>query len=211
MQLRAGPGGESLSTPAGPTFGGNRVVGGARGATLDPSSGTWTPGASPQGRPHNPLGQDAAFQERPAADWHAIEQSHGPLTEEQRYALWFYSDDLSGQINPALRGQRVKEFVSDPVAAEAAAGDLDRTMQPVPFDTIVHRKATIADFNDLGVTDPSQLTSLKDKTYAHQGYTSTAIEPGHWSGDLDIVIQVPRAPAGDISERRPRQLIPRIH
>ena len=196
VQLRAGPGGEAITTPTGPDFAGNRVVGGARGATLDPATGTWAPGSAPYERPHNQLGQDAPFQERTPAEWHALEQGHGALTDEQRYALWFYSDDLSGQINPALRGQHAAEFVTDPTALAAAASDLDRTMQPVPFDTIVHRKATIADFSDLGVTDPTQLTAMAGKSYAHRGYTSTAIEAGHWSGDIDIVIQVPKGTRG---------------
>jgi len=118
------------------------------------------------------------------------------LTDEQRYALWFYSDDLSGQINPALRGQRAKQFVSDPIARESAAGDLDRTMQPVPFDTVVHRKASVDDFNDLGVTDPAELVNLKGQSYAHQGYTSTAVVSGKWSGEIDIVIEVPKGTRG---------------
>jgi ADP-ribosyltransferase exoenzyme len=195
-QIRTGPGGAAITTPSGPEFAGQRVVGGARGAALDPGTGAWAPGSAPHDRPYNPLGQDASFQERPVADWHAVEQTHGPLTDEQRYALWFYSDDLSGQINPALRGAKAQQFVTDPIAVAAAASDLDRTMQPVPFDTIVHRKASMADFSDLGVSDPADLAGMVGKSYAHEGYTSTAVEAGHWSGEIDIVIQVPKGTRG---------------
>ena len=65
-------------------------------------------------------------------------------------------------------------------------------MKPVPVDTVVHRKASVADFADLGVTDPTQLPSMTGKSYTHSGYTSTAIQPGKWSGDIDIVVQVPK-------------------
>jgi len=196
VQVAAGPGGDRISTPSGPEFGENRVVGGARGATLDPSAGAWQPGAAPYQRPHNPLGQQGAFAEKSASDWSAWEQGHGALSESQRYALWFYSDDLSGHLNPALRGQRPGQFVTDPTALHAVASDLDQTMRPVPFDTIVHRKASMADFADLGITDPAELPGAAGKSYAHAGYTSTAVEPGHWSGDIDIVIQVPKGTRG---------------
>ena len=96
VQVTAGPAGDRIATPSGPTFGEDRVVGGAA-ATLDPVSGTWKPGEAPYQRPYNQLGQGGgSFTEQSAADWHRWEQSHGPLDESQRYALWFYSDDLSG-------------------------------------------------------------------------------------------------------------------
>ena len=175
VQVAAGPAGDKIATPNGPTFGEDRVVGGARGATLDPASGTWKPGEAPYQRPYNQLGQGGGpFTEQSAGDWHRWEKWHGPLDELQRYALWFYSDDLSGHLNPALRGERPGQFVTDPVAREAVASDLDKTMN-VPVDTVVHRKASVADFADLGVTDPNQLPSMTGKSYTHAGYTSTAI------------------------------------
>ncbi len=195
-QIVAGAGKEGVVTPSGPTFGENRVVGGARGAELDPATGTWQPGAAAYERPHNPLGQDGGFVPRTPDEWNAWEQTHGPLTDEQRYAVWFYADDLSGHVNPALRGSRAGEFVTDPVALAAASSDLDRTMQPVPFDAIVHRKASIYDFADLGVKDPSELVAMKGQSYAQQGYTSTAVKPDIFSGDIDIVIEVPKGTRG---------------
>lgn len=195
-QVVAGTTGDRVVTPAGPTFGDDRVVGGARGATLDPATGTWRPGGAPYERPYNPLGQDAAFAPRTPDEWHAWEQTHGPMTDEQRYALWFYSDDLSGHLNPALRGQGAQKFVTDPAARAAAASDLDQAMQPVPFDTVVLRKTSIGHFRDLGVRDPSELVNMKGRSYAHEGYTSTGVVPGTWSGAIDIVIQVPKGTRG---------------
>ena len=211
VQVTAGPAGDKIATPGGPTFGEDRVVGGARGAALDPTSGTWKPGEAPYQRPYNPLGQGGGpFTEQGAADWHKWEQSHGPLDEAQRYALWFYSDDLSGHLNPALRGERPGQFVTDPVAREAVASDLDKTMKPVPVDTVVHRKASVADFADLGVTDPAQLPTMTGKSYSHAGYTSTAIQAGKWSGDIDIVIQVPKGTRGRYMGGEQRALLRRI-
>jgi hypothetical protein len=195
-QVVAGPNGERVQTPTGPTFGDDRVAGGARGATLDPKTGTWVAGSAPYERPHNPLGQDGSFTSRKQEDWQAWELSLGKLTDEQRYALWFYGDDLSSPLNRGLRGQGADHFVSDPLARQAAASQLDQAMRPIPFDTVVHRKASIHDFADLKVSDPSQLAGMVGKTYAHEGYTSTAIVPGTWSGAIDIVIQVPKGTRG---------------
>jgi ADP-ribosyltransferase exoenzyme len=195
-QILAGGGPEGVYTPSGPSFGGDRVVGGARGARLTPETGTWRPGEAAYQRPFNPLGQDAAFQARAAKEWFSWEQQARPLSDAERYALWFYSDDLSAHINPALRGQGAAEFVTDPIARAAVASDLDRSMQPVPFDAVVHRRASIADFADLGLSDPSQLASVVGQTYTHQGYTSTAVEAGHWAGGVEIEIQVPKGTRG---------------
>jgi hypothetical protein len=196
-QITAGPSGDRLSTPTGPTFGAaaDRVVGGARDATFDAATGTWQgPGAYQ--RPHNQLGQDGNFVPRTADEWHAWEQTHGPMTDEQRYALWFYSDDLSGHLNPALRGQGAGQLVTDKAAVAAVAGDLDQAMRPVPFDTVVHRKTSVGEFSSLNVTDPAQLANLKGATFTQQGYASTSIESGTWSGQVELIIQVPKGTRG---------------
>ncbi|HVQ90281.1 MAG TPA: ADP-ribosyltransferase [Mycobacteriales bacterium] len=197
-QITAGTTGDRLSTPTGPTFGeaADRVVGGARDVTFDPATGTWRPGDGPYQRPHNDLGQDGNFAPRTADEWHAWEQTHGPMTDEQRYALWFYSDDLSGHLNPSLRGQGAGQLVSDPQAAAAVASDLDQAMRPVPFDTVVHRKTSVAEFSSLNVTDPAQLANLKGSSFVQQAYASTSIESGTWSGAVELVIQVPKGTRG---------------
>jgi hypothetical protein len=118
------------------------------------------------------------------------------MTVEQRYALWFYSDDLAGPLNQALRHQHALHFVTDPHAAAAAASDLDQAMQPVPFDTVVYRRASIEDFDNLGVRDPSELVGMEGRTYGQQGYASSKVD-GYWgTGDVDIVIQVPKGARG---------------
>ncbi|MEJ3405253.1 ADP-ribosyltransferase [Rathayibacter sp. YIM 133350] len=195
-QIVAGPDGERITTPAGPMFGPDRVVGGAMGAAFDPTTPGWIPAEPPYARPFNPLGQDAAFQPRTTDEWHAWEQTHGPLTEQERYALWFYSDDLSGHLNRDLRGQAPAEFVTDPHAAAAAASVLDRSMRAVPFDTVVHRRASLSEFRALGVTDPAQLAARIGQTYTQHAYESTSIEAGHWSGAVDMVIEVPKGTRG---------------
>ncbi|HEX2625672.1 MAG TPA: ADP-ribosyltransferase, partial [Candidatus Limnocylindrales bacterium] len=195
-QVVAGPQGDGVRTPTGPTFGDDHVVGGARGATLDPATGTWVAGSAPYERTPNKLGQDGTFTPKTQDEWQAWEQTLGKLPEEQRYALWFYGDDLSSPLNHGLRGQKANQFVTDPIARQAAASQLDQAMRPIPFDTEVHRKASIRDFSDLKVSDPAELAGMVGKQYAHQGYTSTAIVTGTWSGDIDIVIQVPKGTRG---------------
>ncbi len=37
---------------------------------------------------------------------------------------------------------------------------------------------------------------MKGQSYAQQGYTSTAVKPGVWSGDIDIVVEVPKGIRG---------------
>jgi hypothetical protein len=186
-----GPGAE-LATPTGPQFGPDRVVGGARGAVFDPVTGTWLPAGPPVPRPYLRLGHDAPFAPHTTAEWHAWELASGPLTDEQRYVLWFYSDDLSSQFNPALRGDPARVFVTHPVALAAAASDMDSAMRALPFDAVLYRDTTIAEFTPLGVQDPAELVALRGRSLQQQTPLSTSVAPDRWSGDLSLVIEAPK-------------------
>lgn len=194
--VRADATGSSVATPTSGAVGAAPVVGGVRGAELV-DDGTWEADGGLKRRTPQQLGQEGDFAARDPAQWFDWEQGLAPMSDAERYALWYYTDDASSLLNPALRDQGVNRRFEDSRLLAQVVSDVDASMQPLPFDATVHRRASVQDFADLGVTDPAQLVALKGQTYTHQGYTSTSVTVGdHWEGDIHLEIEAPTGTRG---------------
>ena len=189
---------EKVRTPSEGTFGGDPVVGGVRGAELQ-DNGAWERGEPlHQPDPFTAAGKEGGFPQATSEEWLKYQGDPAKMTDAERYATWFYSDDASSALNAELRGTKSPNSLMSPELLGQVTSDIDKGMKPVPFDSMVHRGSSMSEFRELGVRSPEELAQAVGKSYTSAGYTSTSIEPSSFSEtkEVKVLIDVPKGTRG---------------
>lgn len=132
-----------------------------------------------------PLKSGGNFQYRAKSDWDAWHTQMGPdLSSAELSAIRSYTGSSYHSINSALR-QGIG-------TTSRSVKPLDRAMRPLPFDAKIIRKTGMDAFRDLGVINPDDLLKQAGKVFQDRGYLSTAIEEGHWHGQVKMIIDAPQ-------------------
>lgn len=130
-----------------------------------------------------PLSSGGNFEFQSKAKWDKWHETLGPdLTSHELDAVRAYTGSSYRSINSSLRGGRGHDL----------ANAIDRAMRPTPFDAQVIRKTGMDAFRSLGVHSRADFEKLVARTFEDDGYMSTAIEHGHWGGDVEMIINVPK-------------------
>lgn len=189
---------EKVRTPGEGTFGGDPVVGGVRGAELQ-DNGAWERGEPlHQPDPFTAPGKEGGFPQATSEEWLKYQGDPAKMTDAERYATWFYSDDASSALNAELRGTKSPNSLMSPELLGQVTSDIDKGMKPVPFDSMVHRGSSMSEFRELSVRSPEELAQAVGKSYTSAGYTSTSIEPTSFTEgkEVKVLIDVPKGTRG---------------